>query len=184
MSATSPAGPPAVGPAPLRRFLARAALWLLLGGWVGAWVLFGAVIAPTAFRVLPSTQVAGELVGPVIAVLHLYGAAAGIALALLAWALGRGRLLRVLPLLLAALCLYSHFGVSARISEIRDRAFGAEGSSEAAARFGALHERSLHLFIAVGAGALLLVGMHAWADSRPESDAASAGTTRKATKIS
>ena len=28
----------------------RSVLWLLLGGWVGAWMLFGAVVAPTLFR--------------------------------------------------------------------------------------------------------------------------------------
>ena len=59
----------------------RTCLWLLLGGWFGSYLLFGAVIAPTAFAVLPSTQLAGDLVGPVLMKLNLYGVFAGIALA-------------------------------------------------------------------------------------------------------
>ena len=80
--------------------LLRSTLWLTLGAWIGAWLLFGAVVAPTAFRVLPSTEVAGSLVGPVLEALHLYGAAAGALLALVTVALGRGPLLIVLPLLM------------------------------------------------------------------------------------
>ena len=56
--------------------MVRAALWLLLGGWLGAWCLFAFAVAPTAFRSLPA-EAAGSVVGPVIAVLHLYGGVAG-----------------------------------------------------------------------------------------------------------
>ena len=61
---------------------------------------------------------------PVLTALDLYGAAAGIGLAGLALALERGALRMALPLVLAAACLYSQFGVSAEISEIRTLAFG------------------------------------------------------------
>jgi hypothetical protein len=44
----------------------RSALWLALGGWVGSWALFALVIARLAFRVLPSPEVAGHLVAPVL----------------------------------------------------------------------------------------------------------------------
>ncbi len=153
-------------PPPARRQAALlGAHWLLLGTWLGAWTLFATVVAPTAFRVLPSTEVAGLLVGPVLTSLHLYGAAAGVALALLAVALRRGPALAGLPLLMTAACLYSHFGVSAELSEIRDLAFGAGGSTAAAARFNQLHERSVALFGAVGLAALLLVVLHVRADA-------------------
>jgi hypothetical protein len=49
----------------------RALSWLLLGCWIGAWVLFAFVVAPTAVRVLPPTQIAGQLIGPVLTTLHL-----------------------------------------------------------------------------------------------------------------
>ena len=38
----------------MKATLLRAALWLVLGGWVGSWACFGLVVAPNAFRVLPS----------------------------------------------------------------------------------------------------------------------------------
>ncbi len=113
----------------------RSLLWLLLGGWVGSWALFGTVIAPTAFRVLPSTEIAGTMIGPVLTVLHLYGAVAGFGVSAVAAALRRGRLRVALPLLLAVACLYSQFGVSAEISEIRDQVFGPEGNEALAARW-------------------------------------------------
>jgi len=143
----------------------RAALWLLLGSQVGAWLLFGLVVAPTAFRVLPSVAAAGALVGPVLTVLHLYGAGAGVALALLAWGLGRGPLLIALPLLMGAVCLYSHFGVTAEMTELRDLTFGPAGNEAAAARFNELHRVSMTLFIGVGVAALALLALHARADA-------------------
>ena len=42
----------------------RSSLWLVLGGWLGAWLLFAVGVAPTAFRVLPSSEIAGSLVSP------------------------------------------------------------------------------------------------------------------------
>jgi hypothetical protein len=144
----------------------RTCLWLLIGGWFGSYLLFGAVVAPTAFAVLPSAQLAGDLVGPVLMKLHLYGAFAGIALALVSRALGRGALLVALPIALSALCLYSHFGLSAELNEIRDHAFGPDGSAEIATRFNALHRISLALFIGVGGAVTALIGLHARADSR------------------
>lgn len=145
--------------------LLRSLLWLLLGGWVGSWACFGLLVAPTAFRVLPSTELAGALVGPVLTALHLYGAAAGIGLALIGWALGRGPLRIALPALLAAACLVSQFGVSAELAEIRNLAFGPQGSEALASRFNHLHRISLAIFALVSAGSLALVVLHAISDS-------------------
>lgn len=143
----------------------RSALWLVLGGWVGSWACFGMLVAPLAFQLLPSSHVAGTLVGPILNALHLYGAAAGGILALLAWQLERGRLRIALPLLLAAACLYTHFGVSAEMAEIRERAFGPEGNEVWSARFNHLHRVSLGIFLAVSAGSLALVVLHAQSDT-------------------
>ena len=141
-----------------------AASWLVLGGWLGAWVLFAFVVAPTAFRVLPSTQVAGQLVAPVLAALHLFGAGAGVALAALAWALARTGACLWVPILMSALCLVSHFGVTAEIEAIRPFAFGSDGSSEMAARFQLLHQLSMGLYTAVGIAGFFLAALHARAD--------------------
>jgi hypothetical protein len=154
----------------------RSALWLALGIWIGAWLLFGVVVAPTAFRVLPSTEVAGSLVGPILEALHLYGAAAGGALALLAFFLRRGPVLIALPLLMGAVCLYSHFGISAELAEIRHLAFGPGGDPESAARFTHLHRLSLTLFTSLGAAAVVLLVLHAWSDT--------VETRRKSARIS
>jgi hypothetical protein len=145
--------------------LLRCALWLVLGGWFGSWACFGMLVAPLSFQLLPSTRIAGSLVGPILNALHLYGAVAGGILALLAWRLERGRLLIGLPLLLAAACLYTHFGVSVEMAEISDRAFGPEGSELLSARFNQLHRRSLGIFLAVSAATVGLVVLHARADA-------------------
>lgn len=144
--------------------LPRALLWLLLGGWIGAWVSFGLVVAPAVFGGAPES--AGEVIGPVLTALHLYGGVAGIALAGLAWARGRGWLLVVLPLLMGAVCFTSHFGVSREIAEMGEQAFGAAGSAEAAERFNRLHRISVGLFLGVGLACLVLLGLHAYADAR------------------
>lgn len=141
--------------------LLRGLLWLLLGGWIGSWLVFALVVAPTAFRVLPSTAVAGTLVAPVLDALHLYGATAGPALAALALALRRGALRVALPLSMAAACLYSQFGVSAELAEIRDQVFGPEGNERIAAHFASLHRLSMGIYSAVLLAALALLGLHA-----------------------
>jgi hypothetical protein len=144
--------------------LPRTALWLLLGGWVGSWASFGLVVAPAVFSGAPED--AGAVIGPVLAALHLYGGAAGIALAGLAWSRERGSLLVVLPLLMSAVCFVSHFGVSGEIAEVGDQAFGAAGDVEAATRFNQLHRVSVWLFLLVGLASLGLLGLHAHADAR------------------
>jgi hypothetical protein len=151
-----------------RPALLRGLLWLALGGWIGSWLLFALVVAPTAFRVLPSTAVAGSLVAPVLDALHLYGAAAGLALAALALALRRGVLRVALPLSMAAACLYSQFGVSAELAEIRDQVFGPGGNERLAARFAELHRLSIGIYSAVLLAALALLGLHVVDDTRPE----------------
>jgi hypothetical protein len=144
----------------------RSLLWLTLGGWVGSWACFGLLVAPMAFQLLPSTRLAGTLVGPILTALHLYGAVAGGLLALLAWHMGRGWLRIGLPLAMSLACLYSHFGLTAEIAELSGKAFGPEGSETLAARFNALHERSLAIYVAVSAATLGLVVLHARSDSR------------------
>lgn len=149
---------------PRRAVLLRSLLWLLLGGWAGALVLFAAVVAPAAFRVLPSGEQAGRLVGEVLPALQLYGAGAAVALAVLARRLGRGPLATLLPLVLGGLGLVSLFGVTPRLEEIRDLAFGAPPDAAARARFGRLHAVSGLLYGATLAGTVVLVVLHAAGD--------------------
>lgn len=143
----------------------RSLLWLALGGWVGAWACFALLVAPVAFRVLPSAELAGKLVGPVLASLHYAGAVAAVLVAGAGAWLGGGRLLVALPLLLGAGCLVNEWVVTARIAALRPLAFGAEGNAEAAAAFYRLHQVSMLVFGAVLLGAIALVVLHARRDT-------------------
>ncbi len=144
------------------------ALWCVLGGWIGALILFSVVVAPTAFQVLPGPEVAGKLVGPVLRSLNLYGMAAGAALAAVAWALSRGGRMVALPLAMSLLCAASQFGITAAIERIRPLAFGSDPDPSALARFGQLHGLSVLVFAITGLLALVLAWLHAWAQVRPD----------------
>ncbi len=144
------------------------ALWCLLGGWIGALVLFSVVVAPTAFQVLPGPEVAGKLVGPVLRSLNLYGMTAGVALSAVAWALDRKGRMVALPLAMGLLCAASQFGITAAIEQIRPLAFGSEPDASALARFGQLHGLSVLIFGITGLLALLLAWLHASAQVRAD----------------
>ena len=154
MPETSP-GPSAPGALP------RAALWLLLSIWIGGWFVFAFGVTTTAFRVLPTDQ-AGAVVGPILRGLHLYAAAAGALLAGLAVWLRRGRTTVLLPLVLAGLCLVSELVVTARIDALRAQAGATVVGVES---FHALHRISMGIYTAVGVGTLVLLWLHARADS-------------------
>jgi uncharacterized protein DUF4149 len=148
----------------------RSTLWLTLGGWLGSWALFALVIARLAFSVLPSPEIAGHLVRPLLNVLHWYGFAAGLALAALAVVLRRGRPLVVLPLGLAVACLITQLGVTPRLEALRDLAFGPGGNVDAAATYRHLHGLSMAIFTSVLVGTIALVVLHVRAEHPPDRD--------------
>jgi hypothetical protein len=144
----------------------RCVLWLALGGWIGAMVFFSGVVAPAAFAVLPSPELAGRVVARSLRVLHLGGAGIGVLLSGLAWRLGRSRSLIWLPVLLAGLCLISHFGVSGALAEMRAMA-EFETDPALRARFAVLHRVSVAVFALVLLSAMGLLVLHVRAD-RPK----------------
>lgn len=151
------------------RIFWRSVLWLILGGWIGANLYFALVIAVAAFRVLPTSELAGQVVDAVYTPLQVFGMGAGLALAGIAFVLRRGRWLMIHPVVLSALCFTSHFGITARLDELRDRAFGAGGAvpeGAASAEFWKLHAASMGLHTAVILGAVWLLVLHARADLR------------------
>jgi hypothetical protein len=133
----------------------------LIGIKFWLWLL----VAPTAFRTLPSHELAGQVVGPVISALHGYGMAAGLALALLAWILGRHWLLMAIPLAAAAACAWSELAITPQIAAVRPLALGPESTPELAARFGQLHRVSVLIFLFVGLTTLVLLAAHVVADA-------------------
>ncbi|MGH0036008.1 MAG: hypothetical protein ACQGVK_13355 [Myxococcota bacterium] len=143
----------------------RAVRWSVLGGWVGSWGLFALVVAPTAFRVLEGADEASRLIGPVLRSLHLYGLAAGLVLALVARVGGQRAPFWIAPLVLAALCAATEFGVTGSLDGIRPHELGADSAPDAAGRFAQLHRISQAIFAAVWLGAIGLVVAHAREDA-------------------
>lgn len=96
---------------------------LVLAVWIGAGLFFTAVVAPAAFRALPTRALAGALVGRVLPVLFAVGIVAGIAVALIALAepaAAWGRLGRLVSgVLIAALCAVGQFVIGGRIERLR-----------------------------------------------------------------
>jgi uncharacterized membrane protein len=93
----------------------------LLAVWIGGALLAAAVVAPAAFRVLPTRALAGALVGQVLPAVFVSGLVLGLGAALLAWGDG-GAFVRarvVLPIVLAVACVVAQFVVTPRIERLR-----------------------------------------------------------------
>ena len=118
----------------------------LLATWLGAAVLFACVVAPAAFAVLPSRELAGALVGRVLPVLFLSGIALGVAAGALT-VRGRGRAPSVAAFAVAVACAVAQFGVGPRIgrlrAEIGPSLAALDASDPRRAAFGRLHALSV-----------------------------------------
>ena len=99
---------------------------LLLAAWLGASLLFAAVVAPAAFDVLPSRTLAGALVGRILPVVFI----AGLGVAAMGFMLDRSpdgvlpRVRRVALVVMALSCAIAQFVVAPRISTVRDEIGG------------------------------------------------------------
>lgn len=153
----------------------RAALWLSLGSWIGAWGFFAFVVSRVAFQLLPG-DVAGDLAGRLLGTLHYGGAAAALAAAAAAFLLGRRGVFVLLPLALAVLCVSSELWLSPAIADLRPSAVGAAASVASSRLFARLHALSIGLFLAIHLASIVLLVLHAWRDSRPDPPPASSPT--------
>ena len=123
---------------------------LSIGLWLGAMVGFAALVAPAAFKVLPTRQLAGELVNGVLYPLDLMGLVLGVIALITGIALEgglpeRSSKVRAAALGLMLLCAgTSRFYVSPTLHEIRE-SFGGKPVDEVPkedprrATFGKLH---------------------------------------------
>ena len=141
---------------------------LLLSAWLGAGLLFAAVVAPAAFAVLPSRTLAGALVGRVLPIIFI----AGIVTALASLWLDRadtGRsfgVRRAALVVVAASCAIAQFAVGPRIERVRREIDGPieqlpPGDARRAA-FGKLHAASvawLGLAMIAAAATVVLVSV-------------------------
>ncbi|HEX8180156.1 MAG TPA: DUF4149 domain-containing protein [Pyrinomonadaceae bacterium] len=143
---------------------------LLIAVWLGAAVFFSFAVAPSAFTVLPTRELAGNLVTRTLGVVNVAGLI--ISLLLLASAFvgrravrGRRWLLELFALALVALTTFvGHWLINARLLALR-RALGRPIDEVAAGdplrvAFNSLHGYSvaaLTVGMIAGAGALLLI---------------------------
>ena len=145
--------------------VARTALWLSLGSWLGSWGFFAFVVSRVAFRVLPG-DVAGDLAGMLLGTLYWSGAAMALVAAAAAAALGRRGWLVWLPIGLAVLCVGSELFLSPAIAAVRPSTLGAAATEASSHRFGLLHATSLGLFLSIHAVSIVLIVAHARLDAR------------------
>lgn len=150
---------------PARRGL-RVAQLIAACAWLGAALLFAAVVAPAAFAALPTRTLAGALVGAVLPAVFYSGMVVGLGLFLAALVVGRGRIVTlgtVAGLLMAVSCAAAELVVAPRIERARVAIGGpvesVPPSDPRRIAFGRLHAASvLWLGVAVIGAATVAAG--------------------------
>lgn len=150
-------------------------LGYLVAAWLGGVVLFGAVVAPAAFTVLPTRTLAGALVGRILPPLFVAGMIVGAMVAVSASGVvprprRAGRL--IAGGLLLASCAVAQFGIGARIERVRADAGASLDELPAdhpiRVTFGRLHGLSVGgLALAALGGAAALALLVPTPDPRP-----------------
>jgi hypothetical protein len=119
---------------------------ILLAAWLGAAILVAAVIAPAAFRVLPTRTLAGALVGEVLPVIFISGLVIGaIVVGIEARSGARfGRPTVAAPFIALILgCVVAQFIIGPRIEAVRASIGGTVEALDSAdprrTQFGRLH---------------------------------------------
>lgn len=140
--------------------------------WLGAVILFVAVVAPAAFASLPTRSLAGALVGAVLPPVFYSGVVVGLGCALASLVAHRGRSVTagtVGGLLIAVSCAAAQFVVAPRIDRARAAIAGPVESIPASdvrrVRFGRLHAASV-LWLGVAAIGAAVVAAAAGASLR------------------
>jgi Domain of unknown function (DUF4149) len=126
----------------------------LLGLWIGAMAFFSFFVAPAAFAVLPSTQLAGQVVSRTLGGLEIFGMIVGVLLLALVL-VSRSQQNRIFPfemiviILMTAASAISRFVVSARLHQIRvefgERLNSLPATDATKATFNLLHQVSVGL---------------------------------------
>jgi Domain of unknown function (DUF4149) len=133
-----------------------------LGAWVGSIIYFAAVVAQGAFRVLPTIDDAGRLVGFTLGGLHYMGVIAAVVYLVASVALGRSFMALVKPgaigvILMLLMTLGSQRIVIPRMDALREQMGSVQATASTdslRAEFDRLHGVSVNL-----EGAVLLIGI-------------------------
>ena len=137
---------------------------ILLAAWLGAALLVAAVVAPVAFRVLPSRTLAGAVVGNVLPVIFLFGIViAMVAVVLEARAKQGFGVLAILPFAaMIAGCVVAQFVIGPKIEVVRAAITGAVEALDPAdprrIQFGRLHGYSVLWMGVAMIGAAIALG--------------------------
>jgi uncharacterized membrane protein len=143
----------------------RFLMLLSLVAWIGGLIFFAFVLAPTAFSVLPTTHLAGNVVGRTLSKLHWIGIVSGIVFLISSLLYSRTTdgtahifaARHILLCLMLALTLISQFGIIPRMDTLR-ASLGEVSSvpvdNPARVQFDALHVWSTRV-----EGAVLLLGL-------------------------
>jgi uncharacterized membrane protein len=143
----------------------RYLMLLSLVVWVGGLIFFAFVLAPTAFEVLPSTHLAGNVVGRTLAKLHWLAIVSGIVFlvtSMLYSRLSEGALhvssvRDVLVAVMLALTLFSQFWIIPRMDALR--AHITDFSSMPIDNPLRVHFDALHVWSTRVEGGVLLLGL-------------------------
>ncbi len=127
--------------------------FLCLGLWLGSDVFLSFVVAPGAFRILPSRDQAGAMVGFALGRMHLLGVACGIVLLLARLARTRTFASFVTPValcvvLMIAFTIASQVGISPRMTMLRVQMGSIQATAQDSpllAEFARLHRISVSL---------------------------------------
>jgi uncharacterized membrane protein len=127
--------------------------FLCLGLWLGSDVFLSFVVAPGAFRILPSRDQAGAMVGFALGRMHLLGVICGVVFLLARVARTRTFASFVAPValcvvLMIALTVASQVGVSPRMAMLRVQMGSIEATAQESpllAEFSRLHRISVLL---------------------------------------
>ncbi len=127
-------------------WILRTLMLLALIVWIGGIIFFAFVLAPTLFAVLPTTQLAGDVVSPTLSKLHWMGLVSGVVFLAASVIYNWRRYLQLrlftathlFVVLMLALTAVSQFVITPRMRELRAQRPGM-ASSDAAAEFNRLH---------------------------------------------
>jgi uncharacterized membrane protein len=108
-------------------FFSRMLMLLALIVWIGGIIFFAFVLAPTVFRVLPTRELAGNVVSPSLHALHWMGIISGLVFLICSLLYSRFKLARLKPfslsnvlvILMLALTLVSEFSITPRMQALR-----------------------------------------------------------------
>jgi uncharacterized membrane protein len=134
----------------------RALMLLALIVWIGGIIFFAFVLAPTVFAVLPTHELAGNVVNPSLSKLHWMGVVSGVVFLVCSLLYNRARYAQfrafsaahVLVVIMLVLTLISQYAITPRMHALRSEMGVIDNVSASDGRrieFNRLHEWSTRL---------------------------------------